>query len=266
MVGSTQLIILDQSIQKSEINGVLIKTFPADNWGIAVDKNGIIYTDGNVLNNSKVVDKYDSDGILKESIVYEPLSDFRGLAVDKDGNIYVANSSTNKVSKYDKTGTLITSWGGPGTSDGKFNGPYGIAVTSSGDFVYVTDKGNNRVQKFTSGGAFVLKWGTSNSNRDGGFSGIEGIAVDKDGNVYVTDVTKWIQKFTSTGSFITKWGVFGPEPGQFQTPSGIAVDSAMNVYVTDYTRNKILKFAPTNIFIAQFKGIPPPSKFLLAQP
>ena len=30
----------------------------------------------------------------------------------------------------------------------------------------------------------------------------------------------------------------------------------MNVYVTDYTRNKILKFAPTNTFVAQFKGTP----------
>ncbi|MCJ7770448.1 PKD domain-containing protein, partial [Candidatus Bathyarchaeota archaeon] len=246
-------------IQKSDINGESKpwSTDPADNWGIAVDKNGIVYTDGNVLStDGKVVDKYDSDGILKESIVSAPLSGFRGLAVDKDGNIYVANSSTNKVSKYNKTGTLLKSWGGSGTSNGMFNGPNGIAVTSSGDFVYVTDKGNNRVQKFTSDGVFILKWGTSNSNRDGSFSGVEGIAVDKDGNVYVTDVTKWVQKFTSSGSFITRWGTFGPEPGQFQSPSGIAVDSAMNVYVTDYTRNKILKFAPTNIFVAQFKGTP----------
>ncbi len=41
-------------------------------------------------------------------------------------------------------------WGGTGTSNGRMDGPRGVAV--SGDRVYVADSYNNRMQQFTRGG------------------------------------------------------------------------------------------------------------------
>ncbi len=42
---------------------------------------------------------------------------------------------------------FVTQWGGPGTGNGEFNAPVGVAVDAWGN-VYVSDSGNNRIQKF----------------------------------------------------------------------------------------------------------------------
>ncbi|MEQ8173097.1 MAG: hypothetical protein ABRQ38_29705, partial [Candidatus Eremiobacterota bacterium] len=54
---------------------------------------------------------------------------------------------------------------------------------------------NNRVQKFTPQGKFVTQFGTKGSE-EGELECPEGIALDKDGNVYVVDKTNnRVQKF-----------------------------------------------------------------------
>jgi DNA-binding beta-propeller fold protein YncE len=53
----------------------------------------------------------------------------------------------NKVQKFTSNGTFITKWETPGTGDGQFQEPAGIAINSKG-LVYVTDLGNSRVQVF----------------------------------------------------------------------------------------------------------------------
>jgi len=91
--------------------------------------------------------------------------------------------------------------------------------------VYVADNGNHRIQKFTSQGEFITKWGREGSG-DGEFEGIEGrIAIDSQGNVYVTDSggNDRLQKFTSQGEFITKWGRGGSGDGEFGGPFEIAI-------------------------------------------
>ena len=235
-------------IQKNDTDGGKLFTWNADNWGVAVDKNGIVYTDGNITNNNRYIDKYDSNGNLISSIVTTPLPSARGLAVDSSGNIYVADFNANQIRKFDSFGNTIKTWGSPGGKDGQFNGPKGIAVDRTNGWVYVTDQANNRIQKFDTDGKFLLKWGTKGSNRDGAFNGPEGVAVDKYSNVYVTDVSNYqVQKFNSSGIFMTRWGTFGTNPGNFTSPSGIAVDSNGNVYVADYSTNRIEKFAPNKM-------------------
>jgi hypothetical protein len=41
-------------------------------------------------------------------------------------------------------------WGEPGTDDGEFFDPLGVAVTADARIIYVSD-GNDRIQKFRSG-------------------------------------------------------------------------------------------------------------------
>ena len=52
--------------------------------------------------------------------------------------VYVADSSNNRIQKFDSNGNFITKWGTEGTGDGQFSNPDGIAVDSSGN-VYVAD-------------------------------------------------------------------------------------------------------------------------------
>jgi tripartite motif-containing protein 71 len=94
--------------------------------------------------------------------------------------------------------SFITKWGSPGTADGQFDFPEGVALDSS-DNVYVVDAlgGNHRIQKFYSDGTFITKWGSFGKG-DGQFHFPSGVAVDSSGNVYVADIeNNRIQKFGS---------------------------------------------------------------------
>jgi tripartite motif-containing protein 71 len=137
--------------------------------------------------------------------------------------------------------------------------PAGIAVDKDGN-LYVLDESNFRIQKFDGTGKPLAKWGMVGSG-DGQFAfysdGINSLAVDGQGNVYVTDGDNHrVQKFDSNGQFLTKWGLAGTGDGQFSIPSGIAVDSQGNVYVADLTLfgeiARIQKFDSNGRFLTQW--------------
>jgi len=64
------------------------------------------------------------------------------------GSVYVADSDNNRIQKFTSGGVFVSTWGTPGTGDGEFDYPVGVAVASDGS-VYVADRGNGRIQKFS---------------------------------------------------------------------------------------------------------------------
>ena len=79
---------------------------------------------------------------------------------------------------------------------------------------------------------------------DGEFKSPTGIAVDKDGMIYIGDTDNHsIQKFDQSGKFLARWG---DEPdsaeGKFYYPRGIATSPEGDVYVADSGNNRIQKF------------------------
>ena len=168
------------------------------------------------------------------------------VATDSAGDVYVADSSNNRIEKFNSSGVFLLAWGkdvggvgqntctvaancqagSVGGQGGEFagNGPDGVAIDAS-DNVYVTESSGNRVQKFDSSGTFLLAWGknvgglglgicTVASNCQAGSSGArggefftpEGIAADASG-VYVADFNNSrIQKFDASGAFLGAWG------------------------------------------------------------
>jgi uncharacterized delta-60 repeat protein/uncharacterized repeat protein (TIGR01451 family) len=168
-----------------------------------------------------------------------------GIAVDTGGNVYVADSSNNRVQKFDSSGNYLTQWGGFGTGPGQFDNPFGIAVDSSGN-VYVSEMDNNRIQKFTSTGVYVSQWGSFGSGA-GQFNAPAGITVDNSGDVYVVEYTgNRVQKFTSNGVYLTGWSA------SFGNPMGIAADSSGNIYVADNGNYRIQKFTSAGVFTASW--------------
>ena len=92
---------------------------------------------------------------------------------------------------------------------------------------------------------FILAWGSQGSGPSQ-FSGLDGVAVDSSGNVYVADTFNGrVEKFTSTGTFLTQWGSF-----RFYDLGGISVDSPGNVYVTE--NNRVEKFTSNGTYITQW--------------
>ena len=157
---------------------------------------------------------------------------------------------------------------GPGNG-ATFSNPTGVAVDSS-DNLYIADNGNSEVRKITptpvAGGGTEEEVSTlaglplTAGSADGTgtaaqFNGLNGVAVDSTGNVYVADTNNdTIRKITPAGVVTTLGGVPGVagsadgigSAARFNQPFGIAVDTNGNIYVADTGSNTIRKgFIPS---------------------
>jgi uncharacterized protein (TIGR03663 family) len=172
----------------------------------------------------------------------------KGIALGPDGNLYVADSQNHRIEVVTPAGKFVRAWGTKGTDPGQFNEPWGVAVSAQGN-VYVADTWNHRVQEFTTDGKFVRAWGSQPvgepQSGDGQFFGPRAIAIDGQGNVYVTDTgNKRIQKFTSDGTFVASIGGPGAGAGFFNEPVGLAFDQTGNLFVADAWNQRVQKFGP----------------------
>lgn len=166
---------------------------------------------------------------------------------------------------------VVGSWGGLGVDLGKFGGDaLGLAVGQDGT-VYVADSNRNQIQSFTAKGAFKQLftfadagtvpdvavgpdgdvWGTTQVNtwvvrfpKTGGPPGIhatpksaEGIAVDADGNVYVStvgdDVIE-VVRFDRSATDTSVWPLSRPWATRvLQLPGDIEASPDGSIYVAD---------------------------------
>ena len=68
--------------------------------------------------------------------------------MDNGNNVYVADLNNNRIEKFAAMATYLTQWGSGGGGSGQFEGPEGVAVDSSGNYVYEGEGGNNRIEVF----------------------------------------------------------------------------------------------------------------------
>ena len=176
-----------------------------------------------------------------------------GVGVDRtSGDFYVVDAGSAVVDKYDQSGTLLSSFGGPGSGNGQFgrelfSGPAGIAVDPATGDVYVVDRANDRVEKFGSSGAYISQF-NGNATPAGGFSSPSSVTVDpNNGDVYVLDAGHdVVDKFDSAGNLVTAFATNGALDG-VATPAsrfafalssneplpGLVVDASGRLYVAD---------------------------------
>ena len=89
---------------------------------------------------------------------------------------------------------------------------------------------------------FLHKWGTEGAE-DGQFSYPHGLAIDGDGDVYVSDRSNHrVQVFDPQGRFLRKWGAEGTGDGEFAFPERLAIDRDGDVYVADTFNDRIQVF------------------------
>lgn len=181
---------------------------------------------------------------------------------DAEGNLYIADQANLQVQKRNEAGSYLSKLYSyyPSTF-----GPNAIAIGPTGN-IYAAFSLRNIVQVYSPTYELLDTIGTYTgsivgSSADGEFYDPQGVAVDSQGNIYVTDRNNYrVQKFDSNGNFIKKWGSQGINPGQFSNggssegPQGIAVDGDDNVYVSDPGMDRIQKFTSNGEYLMSFNG------------
>ena len=185
------------------------------------------------------------------------------LAVDTSGTLYIADSFNGRIRKVDRSGIITTvAGGGADTSDGvpatssKLNNPQGVLVDSNGN-LYFSDYQGHRVRKVNPNGivSTVAGTGTSGYSGDNGSATAAqlaypaGIALDGDGNLYISDSHNGrIRKTDSSGNISTiagpgtggNFGDNGPATSAFLgSPNGLTLDASGNLYFADFSNSRI---------------------------
>jgi trimeric autotransporter adhesin len=195
-----------------------------------------------------------------------------GVAIDSSGNIYIATYADNRIRKVDSKGNISTFAGNSGygfAGDGgaalssQLSAPRGICVDSAGN-LYLADRWNNRIRKIAGTTISTIAGnGQGNFGGDGGLatsaqlSYPDGIAVDKAGNVYFSDLlNNRVRMVTPTGAISTFAGSgipgFGGDGGaaasaQLNQPAGLAIDSSGSLYIADSNNAVIRKVTPQGV-------------------
>jgi DNA-binding beta-propeller fold protein YncE len=122
--------------------------------------------------------------------------------------------------------------GGPGTIDGLFSTPRGVACDGRGH-IYVQDR-MGRIQKFDESGRFIRVWKVPTIEKGRPTS----LAVDSEGFVWVADTHNYrVLKYSPDAELVFQFGVQGNKPGEFFYVCGIAVAEDGTIYVSEFGGN-----------------------------
>ena len=108
------------------------------------------------------------------------------IAVDKHGNIFVADARNNRIQVFSPGGQFLRQFQELGPEMGKLYSPVSVCIDCN-DFVYVFEYSKCRVSIFDTKGNYIKSYFGKKGDKPGEFNSAYGIAVDKEGYVYISD-------------------------------------------------------------------------------
>jgi sugar lactone lactonase YvrE len=217
--------------------------------GLRIDRDGNLWA-GDV--GAHTVRKFSRDGQVlltigtageagewNEATGSHKLNQPNDVAVADNGDIFIVQGHTPgpkgdaRVLKFDKTGRLLTQWGGKGAAPGQFEVAHGIAIDAKG-LLWVADRENQRIQLFDQQGTFV---------REMKYAGLP-CAMDI-GRQYIYMVNGFagqLVRMDLAGKVLAVVGQPGKGLGEFGEAHFIAVSPKQDIYVADSVNGALVKF------------------------
>jgi len=178
-----------------------------------------------------------------------------GLAMDDNDRLFVTDAKLRHVLVFNAKHEVEAAFGAD-----QLVSPAGIALDTTNRFVYVVDTQQDQVLVFDADSFKLLrKIGTTGKKHTlsgpGEFSLPTNVAVDKEGNVYVTDtLNNRVEIFDADGQFISEFGKHGDGPGYFARPKGIAVDCDGHIWVADEYQSRVQVYDKEGQLLIYFGG------------
>jgi DNA-binding beta-propeller fold protein YncE len=215
-------------------------------YGLAFDSKGNIYAAdqavGAIFVFSPDADKkFDVQMIRNGKEAHFGL--INGLAIDDTDRLFVSDDQSHKVHVINPQHQEEAAFGAD-----VLVRPGGMAIDEENRFLYVVDTGSDVVDVFDADNYKLLrKIGTPGKKHllsdPGDFSLPTNVAVDKEGNVYVTDtLNNRVEIFDADGKFVSMFGKNGDGPGHFARPKGIAIDRDGHIWVVDAVQQRVQVF------------------------
>lgn len=249
-------------------DGKVVKTFGAGMFAfphtVKPDAEGNIWAiDGDARDGvGNQVFKFSPDGKLlltlgkkgqggKDADVFDRPT---GIAFAPNGDIFISEGhaptfGNSRITKFDKNGKFIRSFGHLGSGDGELKGPHVLAFDSQGR-LFVADRSNSRVVIFDQDGKFLAAWKQ--------FGRPSGIFIDKNDTLYVSDSESEDAPGKDTNNPGCKRGIrigstktgkvdyYVPPPtpkdAKNPPPEGVAADSHGNIYAAAVPERAVYKY------------------------
>jgi sugar lactone lactonase YvrE len=223
-------------------------------YGLAVDSKGNVYTADQKVGAVFIFNTETRDVELIKNKVHGHFVRIIGLAMDDNDRLFVSDPGLSHVMVFNakhEPEDVIT--------DGLVS-PGGLALDIENRLLYVADVDQDQVLVYD---ADTLKLkrriGTGGQKHalttPGDFARPGGLAVDRDGNLYVADtLNNRIEIFDGDGKFISTFGKAGDGPGYFARPKGIAIDSDDHIWVTDGMQDRVQVFNQQAQLLISFGG------------
>ena len=225
-------------------------------YGCAVDSKGNLYVADQKVAAIFIFGtiKENKDVDLIKNSAHAHFVRIIGLAMDDNDRLFVSDPGLRHVLIFDKTHKaedVITE----GMAE-----PGGLAIDTRNRLLYVTDMELDQVLVYDADTLKpVRKIGTTGHKHElttpGDFAKPAAVAVDGEGNVYVTDtLNNRIEIFDADGQFVSTFGKAGDGPGYFARPKGIAIDSDGHIWVADGMQDRVQVFNKEGQLLISFGG------------
>ncbi|MGA8732071.1 MAG: SMP-30/gluconolactonase/LRE family protein, partial [Terracidiphilus sp.] len=230
---------------QAETEKINPKTFPFQligPYGIAIDSKGLVYVADQRVGAVFIFNTETHDTQLIRNGFEGHFGLINGLAIDDDDRLFVSDGKMHRVTIFNpkhEVENQITE----GLQD-----PVGLALDTENRFLYVVDTQQDQVIVYDADSLKLLRRiGTGGKNHfltsPGDFGAPQGVALDKDGNIYVSDtLNNRVEIFDADGTFISLFGKHGDGPGYLARPKGIAVDSDGHIWVADEMEDRLQVF------------------------